>query len=443
MFVDGVYNALFAHNVLLSIGSMWAPQTADYAQPNYWDNPQLSAVLLAQWYKVMGDYYWVEKLYSLCCALLQLLLITLSWKIVTSDDSKSSTYFWLPCLLFLISPLCGWAYSNNLMENTMSVFTTAAIVMLLLFMKRKSKVGLFSFLGGCFIFLAILSKGPVALFPLVAPVLFVWLQQSYTWKQCLGYTMLQLITVAVLFGIIFSLPAPNYFLQNYLAVQLLPVLNGQRSTGGNHFSILLDLLAMLSTLLPLALLSLRGQSDNSYIKPATSFLLVGLSASLPIMLSAKQNKHYLIPSLPMFALGFSFWIMPMIIVLQKKLLQFLNEKHLTIIKAVCGVIIMLCIYLCIGNAGTAIRDKALLSDIKKVHSYTPGVKVIYADWALYDHWALRAYLNRLYNKKICMPDENANTTYYLTLRNQRGDKLSGSSIKIFTGQLFDLYKTKK
>lgn len=64
--------------------------------------------------------------------------------------------------------------------------------------------------------------------------------------------------------------------------------------------------------------------------------------------------------------------------------------------------------------------------------------MIFADWALYDNWALRAYLNRLYDKKICMPDEAANTIYYLTASQQRGDNLPDNAIKLFAGNRFDL-----
>ena len=63
--MDGVYNALFAHNLAKNVGGFWTPQTADYMHPSYWDNPQLSAYFLSLWYKFFGDYYWVEKLYSL------------------------------------------------------------------------------------------------------------------------------------------------------------------------------------------------------------------------------------------------------------------------------------------------------------------------------------------------------------------------------------------
>ena len=308
--MDGVYDALLAHNLLHSIGSFWSPQTADYMHPNYWDNPQLSHYFLSLWYKLFGDFYWVERLYSFFCALAQLVLVASVWKIFFSENEGTKKYYWLPCLLFLVIPLTAWGYANNLLENTMSIFTTSSVIVFLLFLRTKKILVLYSVIGGALIFLALLTKGPVALFPLATPFFFIWIEKDFTWKKSFGYMLMQFLAAAILFVFVFSMDAPKNFLQHYLAVQLMPALNHQTKATGSHFTIFLQLLIALSPLLILSFISFFANrktttENKSLFQIALVFIVIGISASAPIALSAKQNKHYLLPSLPMFVIGFA------------------------------------------------------------------------------------------------------------------------------------------
>ncbi len=442
MFMDGVYNALFAHNMVQGIGSFWNPQTADYANPDYWDNPQLSSYFLSLWYRVIGDYYWVEKMYSLFTALVQLVLITLVWQIYFAQKAEIEKYSWLPCLLLLVVPLTSWCYSSNLMENTMSIFTTISVIMFLLFMRKRENLFLYAITGGALIFLAMLTKGPVALFPLAVPFFFVWAEENFSWEKSLAYMLIQVAATAAIFAFVFSMPAPKNFLQHYLEVQLLPVLTQQSTAGGSHFTILVQLLIALSPLLLLSAVSFfisRKESitDKSFFKAALAFIAIGLSASAPIMLSTKQNKHYLLPSLPMFVVGFSCLILPFIKWVESK---FINKKLAQGMRLVCVLVIVFCIGLSIKNRGAYSRYEEVLTDIEKIQTLTENENVIRADWSLYSDWALRVNLNRYYNKIICMPNETATTGFYITKASERGDKLSETADRIYIGKKYDLYK---
>ncbi len=442
MFMDGVYDALFAHNFAQGIGSFWNPQTADYARPEYWDNPQLSSYFLSLWYRVFGDSYWVEKLYSLFTALVQLVLIASLWRVYFTNKAEAKKYSWLPSLLLLLVPLTSWCYSGNLMENTMSIFTTSSVIVFLLFLRAKKNLLLYSIIGGALIFLALLTKGPVALFPLAVPFFFMWIEENFSWKQSLAYMLIQFAVTAVLFVFVFSMEAPKNFLQHYLTVQLLPVLTHQPSPSGSHFTILVQLLLTLSPLFVLSALALfiskkESTSDKSLLITALVFIVISLSASMPIMLSAKQNKHYLLPSLPLFAVGFACLILPFVKWLEGK---FSNEKLTQVSKLVCVLVIVVCIFLSVKNTGTYSRDEVLLTDIEKIQTLVNSEKVIRTDWSLYTDWALRVNLNRHYDKKICMPDEVAPTNFYLTKTNERGDKLPETAKRIYEGKMYDLYQ---
>lgn len=443
MFVDGVYDALMAHNLAQGIGSFWAPQTADYMHPQYWDNPQLGAYFQSLWIKVFGDHYWVDKLYSLFCALVQLALIASVWRINFAGNTGVKNYAWLPCFLFMLIPLTSWGYSSNLLENTMSIFTTASVIAFLLFIRTGGSLLLHSIIGGALIFLALITKGPVALFPLAVPAVFMLFEGKVAWTKLSAYLLVQLLVLVAIFAFVFNMPAPNTFLHNYLDAQLLRAIKPDGNSSLLHFGIFLQLLLSLLPLLVVAVVSLfvinKNQSGYKYLLvPAAIFILIGLSASAPIALSAKQNKHYLIPSLPLFALGFACLILPLIQWLENKLQT--NTSLINGAKAVCLVVTAGCFIYSGVNAGNFVRDKDLLTDLEKIDVLTKGEPVLRTDWGLYSDWALRAYLNRLYDKKICMPGEPCNTNFYLTKSNERGDGLSEMAQKIYTGERFDLYE---
>ena len=82
----------------------------------------------------------------------------------------------------------------------------------------------------------------------------------------------------------------------------------------------------------------------------------------------------------------------------------------------------------------------LLTDIEKIQALVKDEKVIRADWSLYSDWALLVNLNLHYDKKICMPDEIAETHFYLTIVNRAGERFSSGSKKIFSENKFDLYQ---
>jgi hypothetical protein len=444
MFMDGVYNALFAHNLASGVGSFWAPQTIYYLQPAYWDNPQLSSFFLSCFYRLLGDNFYVERVYSLVCAVIQLMLIGYSWQVFFAEDVDVKKYFWLPCLLWLISPLVGWCYSNNLMENTMAVFTTASVLSFFSFLRRKENLLMWSPISGFLIFLAFITKGPTGLFPLTVPLFFLWSVKNFTARNAMTYVFMQTAVFILIFLMVFNFPEPKNFLLHYVDAQLLPVLKHEVKNENSHFVVLGDLFF---ALLPLAVLSVTAVflpkkffNDKRFLKTTFSFMAVGLTASLPIMLSAKQHKYYLLPSLSMFVWSFSLLIMPLVKFVEEKLKGFSFIKYETASKIFLSSVVFLSLLLAVINKNSFARDKELLTDIEKIQPLIQSEKILRADWLLYDAWLMRAYLDRLYGEKLCMPDENAPAKFYLTKPGKWGDKLPANSPRIFQCKTFDLYK---
>lgn len=441
MFMDGVYNALLGLNLANGIGSFWAPQTADYAQPAYWDNPQLSAYFLSVYYKAIGTYYWVDKLYPLTWAILQLLLIAFSWRTYFNGRPDIKQYYWLPCMLWLLIPLTSWGYSSNVMECTMTIFTTLSILMFFMYLRAGKGLLLYATGGGIFIFLAMLTKGPVALYPLTVPFFFLYAEKDLRWQKAFTYMAIQLLATVIVFAAVFSQPAAANFLHQYLDVQLMRSLKHEFGNSAPPYTIFIELAKALSPLLALAVVTsfIKNNSFNRsmLIKTALVFVVIGLSASAPIALSAKQSKHYLIPSLPVFAMGFACFVMPLILWLQAQAQRIGNSKLHTAGIAAALLIIIGCVILSITNAGGYSRDEKLLTDLEQINSLTPNQPLLPASGNLYTDWPLKANLYRHYHKLITMPGHIAPTGYYLVPTGEP----AANATKIYTGKLYDLYST--
>ncbi len=443
MFMDGLYNAIFAQNLANGISTFWAPQTNDYSNPGYWNNPPLSMFTLSCCYKILGDHYVIDKIYSLGCAVVQLLLLVWAWRIFWCNEEEIKKYSWLPCLLWLISPLTGWCYSNNMMENTMSVFTTSALISFLLFLRSKNHIVIYSIAGATLIFLACLTKGPTGLFPLAIPLLFLRASKELTWKLILCYVILQLLFFSLIAIFVFSFPEARNFLSQYIALQLGPALNHSIKPETETHIIFKELFIMLLPFLILYFVSLfrRKEMKKINVSQAGAFILSGLAASLPIALSMKQRKFYLLPSLPVFVLGFSILVLPIVKYIELKTVDFITERISLLIKWSCILTILACTTICIKNKNSFSRDKSMLADIENMLPLIGSEEAICSDWQLYEEWSLRAYCTRYYNKKMYTPDRVAETNFYMTKPGQTGDKLLHTATKIYAGITFDLYQT--
>jgi hypothetical protein len=53
-------------------------------------------------------------------------MIVVLWRRITEATPALRPLAWLPVLFWAAIPLVTWSYSNNMLENTLSIFTTGA-----------------------------------------------------------------------------------------------------------------------------------------------------------------------------------------------------------------------------------------------------------------------------------------------------------------------------
>lgn len=439
--MDGIEDALLAKSLYQGISSFLAPQS--YAGSYSWGTPPLGLYMLSVCYKIFGDAYFVERFFSFGCALAQLGLITVLWKTIFNKIEFVKKYTWLPGLLWIISPLIGWSYSSNLLDAPMALFTTAAIIVSVNYCYHQTNLILSSAMVAAFIFLAFITKGPVALFVFAAPILFVSASSSYTLKRATSFLLLQLFFFATIFVLVFSFAAPRTFLTHYIEQQLKPALGSNGFARDAWYTILVEFVKATSFYLigaaVLFLLRKKVAPKNSgFSKSWWRFISLGLCGSLPIIISAKQKSFYLLPAMVPIAVGFAIYLIPLLEWLKEKTSKQVLLWLEIFAKTGSAITILVCIFLSISTYGEIIHDGDMLNDLKQTDALLKNEKLISADSAFYGEWSLQAYSLRLYDRRICTSD--CDSHFYITRPGHGSIKFPANAAKIFSGKSFDLYR---
>jgi hypothetical protein len=259
-------------------------------------------------------------------------------------------------------------------------------------------------LAGALTFAAVLCKGPVGLFVLAAPILLVEVRGGYNLKKAMGFSAIMLSTFAALLGGILLLPDARQLASAYLLQQIAPSINNEGVSIFKRIELIPNLLKALLPLLIAAAVIVIGKrwlpykDDRQERVLGIRLILLGLGATLPIMLSNKQSAFYVIPAMPVFALAFALLIVSPIRMLCERFIKAKVRIAITALSVVCIVAIAL---LSIWNNGNIIRDVEMLRDLERVSKAMGEDENLldqYGEFAAEYH--LKAYLNRLYGKTI-------------------------------------------
>ena len=394
MFFDGVTYASISRNMAEGQGTFWNPHYTQTLYPEFRQHPPLALGREALVFKAFGDHWWVEKAYSVLMFLLSGLFIALIWKRTTNN----LRWAWLPLLFWLAMPLVSWSTTNNLLENTMSVFVLLSVYLMIVGYQRHHKIWLF--FSVFTLLLAILSKGFTGLFPLVFPILYCAFDQKHKWIQGPIDSLLLLVSVAVFVGIMFLVfPGSFVYLKDYFQLQ---VIGGglHEATTSSRFYIVFALLQQLVIpfVIALVLVICKTKSKvNSKVFEFPpdkawfySFLFLGLMGVLPIMVSVKQRDFYMLAALPFFALACGHITLSMLTLWLPKIAP--KVRGWMTLGAAC--IVLLGLVLNVVHIGKYGRDEALIEEVKQKIAETQDDNIIEISPEEYTQWAKHAYYMR-------------------------------------------------
>jgi len=310
-FFDGEIYAVLARNYADGLGELWKPHLSVSTWPVWFEHPPLGLWLMSLSYRLLGDHMWVEHFHSFLTAVAGGLMIVAIWRRMLRDHGDLVRFAWLPLVMWLLNPQVTWAYSNAMLENTSSIFVLVAVYCFIRANESGASVWSWTIGAGMPIVAAVLTKGPVGLFPLVCAPLAALILGRPPWSKAALMALVMTVIVAGAFGLLWLWPAARHDFQKYLDLQLLASLAGRRggSPGLGQLSV-----KLLNTHLPaLGLMILLGgvaywrrRAQAFVASPARLglwFLALGLAGSLPLGLSPRQSLFYCLPSFPLTALG--------------------------------------------------------------------------------------------------------------------------------------------
>jgi 4-amino-4-deoxy-L-arabinose transferase-like glycosyltransferase len=345
---------------------------------------------------------------------------------------------WLPLMMWITIPVVFWSYRNNMVDNTLAVFTTFAVV----FMLRACvlQAGEFLVLGSLFTLAAFFTKGMAGIFPLLVPLLYgIFDHRHGVVKGSLQTLIVTGVTGALVAGVAFVVPAANQNIAQYFSTQVGPHLAGAGSAAlATQVSLPIELIKQLTPVLlclvAVAIMRLRSRRTPSDIRRNAWFgITLGLVASLPLMFLNETSPQSLLVALPFFAMSFATMLVPMIHEsMEMRSVSWRNAGFAFNVIAVLAVVMMCTVFF---NRPT--RYAALLTDADNISTGVANCKIVSCDWTTAEDRQLTAYLQRMHRIHL------VGGTEYEYLLMKKSDKLSpprGYDVQLVPLHGYVLYK---
>lgn len=407
MFFDGLTYASISRNLAEGIGDYWHPHYTHTLYPQFYEHPPGTFWIQSAFFKVAGDHYFTEKIYCLICFMASALFISkIIRKIIGTKEGLS---VFITLLLWMLIPVNFWAFSNNMLEITLLPVTLATIYTCLL--AETSRPWFLFFLIGVLLFVCFMIKGFVGLFPLAFfPLQWYTCRKDSFLKTCLKTIFIALILGLLFYFIIVLNPQATGFRNYYFSRQVIDGITGNRvEQVSTRFFILIHLLLQLLPviLIGAGLFIYKSKKDMpaKWKKESILFLLLGLSASAPIMISIKQMEFYLVPSLPYFIIAFALYFHETLIMLGNQLQAWFSTAAKKLMIRLFVIALVLCsLGFVLLKRNTSFRDVKLIHDMKANETILLQNKFIGIDQAGITDWRLHAYMQRYY--KVSLVESN-------------------------------------
>jgi 4-amino-4-deoxy-L-arabinose transferase-like glycosyltransferase len=311
MFGDGVFYAALARNLAGGLGSAWALFLTP-ARPLF-EHPPGAMWMLAGLYAVFGDSYLVEGLASEAAGLVLVGLVVALWRALGLERFAGA---WLAVLVLIAIPVVTWAFGQNLLDVYQAVLTTAAVVVAVMAGSTPSggRALALGAAAGVLVAAAVLVKGPTALFPLAVPPLALVLRTPARPRGLLVAGLGMVAIVALVFAALWSHAPARAYLAEYLRVQVVRSLRGERAVVDSRWFILFAIAKEIATpavALSVGAVLLRGRRRFTPPREALLALGIALAASLPLTVSPKQYLRYALPAFPLFAVALAALAAPL------------------------------------------------------------------------------------------------------------------------------------
>jgi len=406
MFMDGMLYACVSNNLANGFGTFWFPRFSQLGIANlttFHEHPPLVFSFQALFFKIFGNSFYTEKIYSFFTACITAWLIVKSWKLIHNDKPEFVRLSWMPVLFWIIMPIVYFSFQNNLMENTMGIFILMAFYFALKALKFQKQIWFNLILSGIAIFLASFSKGVPGLFPIGIAGIWWLIKRNINFKQMVLYTLLLILVPAIIYFLLVMLnDNAMESLTNYTVKRLFHRIQSAH-TVGNRFHVLEKLIVETGPSIILTIIflfsgsfkALRKRINLHYRSDIIFVFCIGFAGTIPLMLTLVQKSFYFVQSLPFFALGLAMLSAPVVNLWIKKINK---QKVLFKVFYVLSIVglISITVY-SVKQIGKTERDHAMLHDVHLIGKVIPEGTLIGIDGDMHNDWALHCYMVRYFN----------------------------------------------
>jgi 4-amino-4-deoxy-L-arabinose transferase-like glycosyltransferase len=440
MFLDGLIYSTVSKNLADGLGTFWNPHFTATLMPEFHEHPPLAFGIQSIFYTLFGESRFIDKFYSLFTVAIVGYIILRIWK------TLGYKYGWFPLFIWLMTPTVFWASYNNLLENTLTVFTSLSILFYL--KNQECKKFYFIFLSGFVLALGFLTKGFVAFFPWTFPfLLWLFIKQKSFGKMALNTAGLFFFTIIPLLLIILLFPAARLSLHIYIDHQVIDSLRNT-VTVSSRFDIVKRLFfeltpAAILCVLLLVWIHIRKSPIiliKENIKRALVYVFLGLTGVLPIMISMKQSGFYIISVYPFFAIGAGILVYPVIDSLFIKMNY--ESKWFLIFKWIGYGLFLAGIVLSLYFHNRFSRDSNKIKETYTILNEIPQGSIININPDMFEDWSLHSYFARFKNVSLD-PDLKNWREYLLIINENYSDTLkSGYEMIKLNTKDYKLFKKK-
>lgn len=404
---DGMLYSSIAYNMAHNIGSLWQPFYLKPFVVPFYEHPPLAMYFQSLFYRVLGDGFYVGKIYGGLMAVLTLWVIILCWRLV-SQKKYSWWMLWLPVFLWIAIPENARPYKDVILQATLVLFTTASVYFLLRFLLEPfTKKWFYFLLAAGLIAAGFLINGVQAFFPTGVLLVgwLIWRQRSFAWV-C-WQTILLLAVVALLLFLVCLNPVAKHTMWMYLQSQLFATLTEKRLGPYSGIARLYVFKMVFNNLLVIIVLGLvflyirariqmmsfwqllKSSIQNQWVY---FFFLLGLIASIPVILSTRQDSHYVLQAYPWFVLMFTQ-------IFSRECAAWVKNINVRGLTYVCfsvgnGVLLVLAVLFLVVHAGKPGRDKLLIHDMRTIARVIPPGSIVNISSELSTQNNIMAYFYR-------------------------------------------------
>ena len=446
MFMDAMLYTSVSHNLSHGIGTFWFPQFSVLnvsELPAFHEQPPLVFGIQALFFKIFGDSMYVERFYTFITMCITAILINKLWKDVFKNNIRLTKIGWLPIILWITIPICYWSFENNMLENTMGIFVLIAAILIYQSLQSDRIRIMKLIVAGIFIVMATLSKGIPGFFPIIIPFLYWIIFKKHPFSKALLQSIIIIAIPLLAYFILFMIPESSESLSAYLFKRVLQRISNDHIVGSRLYILFRLLAELIPQLLFIGIIFFIAKIKkmkiqmNKNIKIWGFFLLIGLSASAPLMLTLVQKGFYFVPALPFFAIGLAVLISPIIINLME--LININGIKFKIFMGLSVILLIAVISFSIMQKGKYSRHKELLHDVYLIGKVVPKNTSVSVPRDIWNNWDMQCYFIRYFNISL-IPDYKND---YCIIDNTIKEDTLINYIKVDIPTIqFDLYKRK-